>query len=132
MKDRTKAINDAIWRERQTANELLKEGCVEKAAKHRKYADEMEAELVSLVKQVNAYQSSTNPKINLTLENQAKEALVMANIECVKFPNESHCDQCDLQAYCDILHDRSTRYSDCKAYPKVYKLPVNHKLHRQA
>jgi len=46
-----------------------------------------------------------------------------SSIVVVEYPNESHCDQCDLQADCDWLHDRTRNYADCKAYPNVYRLP---------
>ena len=36
-------------------------------------------------------------------------------------PEESHCDQCDLQGVCDYLHDRKRNYADCRAFPRVYR-----------
>ena len=33
--------------------------------------------------------------------------------------NESHCDQCDLQAVCELLHGKKGR--KCKSFPLIYK-----------
>ena len=43
-----------------------------------------------------------------------------STVESVGFPEESHCDQCDLQGVCTYLHGLGG--SKCKAYPKVYHL----------
>jgi hypothetical protein len=53
----------------------------------------------------------------------AKWMRFRSSIVDVEYPRESHCDQCDLQGVCDYLHDRSWNYRDCKAYPRVYRLP---------
>jgi hypothetical protein len=50
----------------------------------------------------------------------AKQRLSRAQIVDVKYPTESHCDQCDLQGVCCYLH--GPKGKDCKAFPKVYRL----------
>ena len=50
----------------------------------------------------------------------ARQMLSRASIEPPARPEESHCDQCDLQGVCDYLH--GSRGSGCKAFPLVYKL----------
>jgi len=54
---------------------------------------------------------------------EAKAMLRAATVVDVDFPGESHCDQCDLQGVCDYLHDQYTPGRECKAYPRVYRLP---------
>lgn len=46
-----------------------------------------------------------------------------AKIVDAEEPNESRCDQCDLQRVCCYLHGMDNRGKGCKAYPKVYQLP---------